>query len=122
MVTPQNDWNEHRLLVLALLERHEQSIKDCEDNYHVLRDELKGEVRETRTAIVARVDEQFNNLAQMHRDLVERGIREIKEEMEREREEAVEVKVAEITRSKAFWVQVLISITAVAVALVALLS
>lgn len=112
-----NSWTSHRLLVLALLERHDEQIKECEDNYHAQREECQGRVAVLKSEITARIDSRFDALSHLHKDMVTKA----KDELEESLKEPTAVTVAKITRRWEFWALAVTQVTAIAIALIALL-
>jgi len=102
-------WTEYRLLVLDLLERHEQAIKDAGTDLATCRKELRD-----------LIDEKFVQLGQMHQRQVENAKLELENAIKKAAKEDSRIKVTRVTKRWDFWMQVLISITALGTALIAL--
>ncbi|KKL17090.1 hypothetical protein LCGC14_2489050 [marine sediment metagenome] len=111
-------WTSHRLLVLALLERHDVQIKECEDNYHLQREEFHGRIAVLKTELNGRIDSRYDALNSIHKEMIIK----VKKELVAEMKEAPEVTVAKITKRWEFWAMLVASLTSIVIALIALLN
>ena len=119
---PRGDgWTEYRLLVTAMLERHEEAIETIKDNTNNCRDSCRALISQCEGDMRDLVDAKFIQLGQMHRTLVGDAKRDLVEEIKKEREEATKIQVAKITSRWEFWGIVIVQISALAIALIALL-
>jgi hypothetical protein len=114
----KDSWEEHRLLVLALLERHDDQLKECEDNYHKQREECQGRIAVMKADINARMDSRFDAFNRMHAETVSKAKAEILEGLK----EPAEVTVAKITKRWEFWAVAISQGAAIIIALIALLN
>lgn len=114
-------WREYRLLVTAMLERHEEAIETIKGKTNDCRDDCRTLIAECESDIRDLVDEKFVQLGNMHRTQVANGKRDLVEEMKKEREGAAKIQVAKITSRWEFWGIVVVQISALAIALIALL-
>jgi predicted phage gp36 major capsid-like protein len=89
-------WQEHRLLVLAMLERHEAALEDCKRERYEDREKANERLRE--------------------------HLKEMKTEIMDELRPSVEVQAANITGAWQFWAAVATSVGAIVVAVFALLN
>jgi hypothetical protein len=107
-------WTEYRLLVTAMLERHEESIDELIRAQPEQREHLRQLVNECEGRLRDLIDTKFVQLGDMHKRQIEIAKGELKKE-------ATDVKVAKITGQWQFWVAVIIQIGTVTVAVIALL-
>ena len=108
-------WTEYRLLVTAMLERHDAAIDEMKARCVEDREFLRREVSEAEGRLRDLIDEKFVQLGQMH----QRQIENAKQELSRE---ATDIQVAKITSRWEFWGAVIVQIGTLAAALVALFS
>ena len=106
MTDQQDGWTEYRLLVLEMLERHEQALKDVSQQ----RIDLKEECRQD-------VNERFGQLVRMHESLIAKS----KDEIQAALVPPTEVQVARITSTWEFRATLLTSAVSIIVAVIALL-
>lgn len=111
-------WQEHRLLVLAMLERHDQDIEACKDEYHRQREECERRTGDLRAGLEERMDERFKQLSDMHQKLIEHAADNILAKLE----VPAEVQAAKVTGTWQFWATLVSSLTALIVAVIALMN
>lgn len=111
-------WTSHRLLVLALLERHDAQLKECEENHHKQREECQGRIAVLKTELNVRIDSRYDALNNIHQEMITKA----KEDLVTEMKEAPEVTVAKITKRWEFWAMLVTSLTSIVIALIALLN
>lgn len=85
-------WTEHRLLVLAMLERHDDALIGFEKRYYQLKDECRSMISKAKEEVLA------------------------------ELKPSTEIEVAKVTSTWEFRATLLASITSIIVAMIALLS
>lgn len=103
---PGDGWQELRLLVVSMLERHDEDIATLQQKRYQDREDTH-----------ERIEERFSALAEMHRGLIKNA----KVEILRDLKPPTEVQVANIRGSWQFWATLVTSLGAIVVALVALL-
>ena len=119
--TAGNSWTEYRLLVTAMLERHDEELNQLERGLSLERDHARELVNGCEGRMRDLVDEKFVQLGDMHRRQVETARREFSEQIKEKEREATQVKVAKITGTWQFWGLVIVQISSVIIALIALL-
>lgn len=112
--TTGNGWTEYRLLVTAMLERHDEALDGLASAIPAERDHTRELVNACEGRLRDLVDRKFVQLGQMH----ERQINNAKDEM---KQEATDVQVAKITSRWEFWGLIAANITSVIIAVIALL-
>ena len=121
MTDEHNGWTEYRLMVTSVLERHDAAIDNLETGYHELKTDLSERRSLLRQELMAHVDAKFGLLGNMHETQVANAKRELVEEMNKQRAEDAQVRVAKITSSWQFWSVVVVQIATVVVAVLALM-
>jgi hypothetical protein len=117
MSVDQDGWREHRMLVLDLLERHEEALKEADDRYHQQREECVGRIASLKEELTKNVRDQIDALNRAHSVLIS----EAKDEIIVDLKVPTEVQVAKITGGWQFWGLVLTSATSLIVAVIAVL-
>ena len=102
----QGSWTEYRLLILEVLERHEESLKEADQRYYQCRENMRDEI-----------DKRFVILSDMHKKMIAQA----KEEILAELKIPPEVQVAKITSTWEFRATMIASAASIIVALIALL-
>lgn len=113
-------WTEYRLLVTAMLERHEDSIAQFGDDVVAVRDNCRDLISACESKIRDLIDSKFVQLGEMHRSQVANAKRDLVDEMNKERDESAQVKVAKITSRWEFWGILIAQVSAIVLALIAI--
>ena len=115
-------WVEYRLLVTAMLERHDLAIDACEKFAHETRTELRSELTECEVKMRNFIDSKFVQLGNMHKTQLGNAKRELRELFEESQQEATQIKVAKITSRWEFWGIMIVQVSTIVIALIALLN
>jgi hypothetical protein len=115
-------WGEYRRLVLDLLERHDHALERLETKIKNSETVCVDGISKSRKELRDLVDEKFVLLGQMHQRQVENAKLELVQAIKKAAEEDSEIKVTKVTKQWDFWMQVVISLTALGTALIALFS
>jgi len=115
-------WVEYRLLVTAMLERHDLAIEACELFEHETRTEIRAELSECKANIRDLVDAKFIQLGEMSATQLKNAKRELIDVIEDSKKEATEISVAKITSRWEFWGMVIVQVSTIVIALIALLN
>ena len=107
-------WTEYRLLVTAMLERHEDCLDELTRKFPEERERCAARINTAEGGLRDLIDAKFVQLGQMHARQIENAKDELKKE-------TTEVQVASITGKWQFWVAIVIQVGTVAAAVIALL-
>lgn len=117
-MSEQHDgWAEHRLLVLALLERHDDALEEADDRYHKQREEVQARFATLKAELNTNIEARFESLSTLHDALISKAREEIIVDLK----VPTEVQVAKVTSGWQFWGLVLTSATSLIVAVIAVL-
>lgn len=117
MSVDQDGWAEHRLLVLSLLERHEDALKEVDDRYHRQREECIAQIASLKEDLAKNVRDQFVSLKKIQGGLISKA----KDEIIVDLKVPTDVQVAKITSRWEFWGLAFSSVTSLVIAVIALL-
>lgn len=114
-------WSEYRRLVLDLLERHDTALSVLSDRMESVDKDCANEIERCRKEIRDHVDQKFVMLGQMHQKQVENAKIELEVAIQRAAENEKEITITRVTKKWDFWMQVIISLTALGTAVIALI-
>lgn len=117
MSVDQDGWAEHRLLVLSLLERHDEALEKADERYHQQREECIERTNSLKEELTEDMRDRFEALNKMHDVLISQA----KDEITIGLQSPIDVQVAKITGGWQFWGLVLTSATSLIVAVIAVL-